>query len=434
MTREPGVGMLSFQNSLHEIMKFYQETNIMKKTLSELNLEDVKLAREVISSVILPTSMRKVLCKVGSQEAEIFVKLESQQLTGSFKIRGALNKMNSLTKEERQRGVIAASAGNHAQGVAYSATLLGIRSVIVMPETSPLVKVTATQNYGAEVILHGDYFDIAFQRARELEKEKGYTFVHPYEDPYVIAGQGTIGLEILESLPDVENVVVPIGGGGLISGIAMVLKALRPNIRVIGVVSAAAPGMRNLFDKQIPIIKKSATIADGIAVKNPSPEMYKNFISKYVDEIVEVTDEEIALAMVFLLEKMKALTEGSGAAGFAAVLSDKVKLTGKTCVLLCGGNVDLNTLSRVIETGLRKAGRLARISVVVDDLPGNLSRLTNVIASSGANILEVFHDRVSQDLHLRETKIDFVLEIKSRSHLDSILEELSTTLGTRLCK
>lgn len=393
---------------------------VATKKLADVNLDDVYAARQTISSTVLQTPIRKVNAKVGESIHEIYVKLENLQLTGSFKLRGALNKMHSLNEDERRRGVIAASAGNHAQGVAFSATQLGIKSYIVMPETSPLVKIDATQNYGAEVILHGEYFDMAFKKARELEKEKGYTFVHPYQDPFVIAGQGTIGLEIFETLPQVDHVIVPIGGGGLISGIAMVLKKLRPSVRITGVVSQAAPGMRQMFEGIEPEILKVSTIADGIAVKTPSVEMYDNFISRYVDEIIEVSDEEIALAMVFLLEKMKTVTEGSGAAGFAALLSEKVKPVGQTCVLLCGGNVDLNTISRVIETGLRKAGRLARISVIVDDLPGNLARLTQTLAQEGANILEVFHDRASADLHLRETKIDFVLEIKSPAHLRQI--------------
>lgn len=403
----------------------------MRKSIEDVSIQDIYAAREQISHDILETPLREVHVALGDLKNNLFLKMENEQRTGSFKLRGATNKMRHLTPEERAKGVIAASAGNHAQGVAYSATRLGIKSKIVMPVNSPLVKVNATQGYGAEIVLHGDYFDQAFQKARELEQAEGRTFIHAYEDPYVIAGQGTIGLEILEDLPDVENVIIPMGGGGLMSGISLAIKSLNPKIKVFGAVSEAAPGMRQLFRHEDPVIKKIPTIADGIAVKSPSASMYKNFIAKYVDDIFEVNDEEIALAMVFLLEKLKTVTEGSGAAGFATLLSEKLKLKGKTCVILSGGNVDLNTISQVIETGLRKAGRLARVSVIVNDLPGNLHRLTEIVAKHNANIIEVDHDRVHPQVHMRETKIDFVLELKTEESLKKILQDFKELPGTR---
>ena len=357
---------------------------------------------------------------------EIFFKHENEQVTGSFKIRGALNKMNSLTEEERKRGVVASSAGNHAQGVAYGAKAIGVKANIVMPVTSPIVKVNATRSYGAQVILHGDFYDEAYAHAKELEKDKGYVFVHPFQDPYVIAGQGTLGLEILEDLPDLDSVVIPIGGGGLISGCAVALKSLKPSIKIIGVVSNQAPGMMHLYrgESEPAQKKRISTIAEGIAVKSPSPLIYANYISKYVDEIVAVDDNEVAQAIVFLLEKGKSVAEGAGAAGLAAVMSKQLDLGKKSCVVLCGGNIDLNVMAKVIERGLRQEHRLARMAVLCDDLPGNLYRITQVMAENRANILEVYHDRVSPELGLRETRIDLLVETTSDEHISTIQEAL----------
>ncbi len=343
--------------------------------------------------------------------------------------------MNSLTTEEKKHGVVASSAGNHAQGVALAAQKAGVKAHIVMPTTAPIVKINATKSYGAEVILHGDFYDEAYQHARLLEKENAYTFVHPFEDEKVIAGQGTIGLEIFEKLPEIDSIVIPIGGGGLISGVATALKTLKPSIKVFGVVSNQAPNMLELF-KKIKITdknnKKISTIAEGIAVKNASPLMCETYISKLVDDIFEVSDDDIARAIVFLMEKSKTVTEGSGAAGLAAVMSKNIPLGKTSCVLLCGGNIDLNIVSKVIERGQRLAHRLARITVIVDDLPGNLNRLTNILAEKRANILEVYHDRVSPELGLRETRIDLLVETTSDEHILEIEREIKITLGCRL--
>lgn len=409
------------------------------KKLRGISLEDIRAARLTIQDVVRRTSLRPMplsaKLKIDGLGSQIFLKFENEQSTGSFKLRGAMNKMRSLSDEEKKRGVVASSAGNHAQGVAFGAQKVGVPAFIVMPETAPIVKINATRNYGANVILHGDFYDEAYQKALELEREQNLTFVHPYEDDRVIAGQGTIGLEIFEDLEDVDTVVVPIGGGGLISGIATALKALNPKVKIYGVVSDQAPGMMQLFHRETPseYKKKIATIAEGIAVKIPSPNVHETYISKLVDEIVAVTDDEVAQAIVYLLENVKTVVEGSGAAGLAAVLSRKLKLGAKTCVLLCGGNIDLNIMSKVVERGLRAESRLARIAVVVDDTPGNLNRLTSIMAQQRANILEVYHDRVSPELGIRETRIDLLVETSSDRHLAEIISELKK-LGCRVAR
>lgn len=397
----------------------------------KVTLEDILKAREVLQNIARNTELDLSTSASQMLGTEIFLKYENTQRTGSFKIRGAYNKIANLTNEEKARGVVASSAGNHAQGVALSATLAGVQATIVMPENAPLTKVNATRGYGANVILKGEIYDDAYEHARFLEKEKGYVFVHPYEDPYVIAGQGTIGLEIHERLPDLDTIVIPIGGGGLISGISTALKTLNPKVKIIGVQSDQAPGMSQLFHKQSPppSKKKISTIADGIAIKHPSKVMYEDFISKNVDEVVTVSDDELAEAIVFLLERAKTMCEGSGAAAMAAVMNRKLQLGPKTCVLLCGGNVDLNVIAKIIDKGQFKRGRLVELSVIVDDLPGNLYKLTQAIAEQKANILEVHHDRIAKHLVLRETRIDFVLETSSPEHIERIKAALVATGG-----
>jgi threonine dehydratase len=398
-----------------------------------VHLDDIRQAREFLKDKITRTIVRPCPSALTIPGTELFLKYENEQLTGSFKIRGALNKMNSTTPEERKLGVVASSAGNHAQGVALAARAFGVSAHIVMPLTTPIVKINATKSYGAEVILFGEVYDEAFEYAKRLQSEKGYVFVHPFQDPYVIAGQGTIGLELHDDIPDLDSVVVPIGGGGMISGIATALKALKPSIRVIGVVSNQAPGMARLLSgsgiataaaSAIDKAKRVSTIAEGIAIKSPSQLMFSTYISKLVDEIVEVDDNEVAQAIVFLLEKGKTVTEGAGAAGFAAVMSKNLNLGAKSCVVLCGGNIDMNVMAKVIERGLRREHRLARLAVVCDDLPGNLNRLTNVMADQRANILEVYHDRVSPELGLRETRIDLLVETASDEHIAAIQSAL----------
>lgn len=389
-----------------------------------IKLSDIQEAQKNIAGSVVRTPLQKApgALKQFVGDTEVFFKMENEQLAGSFKIRGALNKMGSLTEEQKKLGVVASSAGNHAQGVALGAKKFGAKAHIVMPVTAPIVKVDATKGYGAEVILHGDFYDEAYAHAKLLEKEKGYIFVHPFEDPKIIAGQGTIGLEIYEDFKDLDSVVVPIGGGGLISGIATALKALNPKIKVYGVVSSQASGLRQMYKGVKPDAhpRRIATIADGIAVKNPSALMFETYIKPLIDDIVEVDDDELSQAIVFLLEKAKTVVEGSGAAALAAAMLGKLELGKKSVVILSGGNIDLNIISKVIETGLRRAHRLARISVVVDDVPGNLHRITGIMTEKRANILEVYHDRVSPDLGLRETRIDVLVETTSDEQINEI--------------
>lgn len=392
----------------------------------KVTLQDIKDAQQTVKNLILQTPCDFSSSCSKLMGADIYLKLENNQRTGSFKMRGAANKIASLTDAEKARGVIACSAGNHAQGVALSASLNNVKAVIVMPETAPLTKIEATQNYGAQVILKGQSFDEAKEYAYQLAKEKSYVFVHPYEDEKVIAGQGTIGLEVFEQIPELDQIIVPIGGGGLISGIAVALKSLNPKIKVIGVQTQVVDTMFQLYKtNQFTEPNYSvATIADGIAIKVPSKQMYADFISKYVDDIVTVTEGEIAEAIVFLLERAKTVAEGAGAAALAAVLSGKVKLQKKNCVMVCGGNIDLNIVSQVIQRGQIQRGRLSEMSVIVPDIPGSLSQLTKILAEHKANILEVHHDRVKHGLNLKETKIDFVIETTSLEHIEKIRQAL----------
>jgi len=398
-----------------------------------VTLEQIKAAQEAIRDSVHPTPMeisRSTGALIGS---EVYFKYENMQRTGSFKIRGATNRIKSLTAEEKKRGVVASSAGNHAQGVALSAQLAGVKATIVMPATASLNKAAATRGYGAEVVLHGEIYDEAYERAREIEKSTGAVFVPPYEDERIIAGQGTIGLEIMTAVNDLDSVVVPIGGGGLISGIAVAVKSLRPQCRVIGVQAAGAPGMAELYKggeyKAPP--QGPRTIADGIAIKKPSKVMLDSFISKYVDDVVTVSDDEIAAAMVYLLERTKSLVEGSGAVSVAAMLNRRMDLGRKTCAILSGGNIDLNVIAKVVERGLISYGRLTEISLIVDDQPGSLSRLTKILADLRANILDVRHDRVERGLSLRETKIDFLLETTGTDHAEKVIAALRAS-GARI--
>jgi threonine dehydratase len=396
---------------------------------------DIEKARASLKQIARRTETGHSISASQAVGTEVYFKFENTQRTGSFKIRGAANKILNLSDFERKQGVVASSAGNHAQGVALSATLAKVKSIIVMPESAALNKVNATRGYGAQVVLKGEFYDQAYEHAKTIAKEQGLVFVHPYEDPHVIAGQGTIGIEIHEEVPDLQTLVVPIGGGGLISGTAIAMKSLNPKCRIIGVQSAQAPGMAQLFSHQnvqskpTTPSKRISTIADGIAIKYPSQTMYENFISKYVDEIVTVTDDEIAEALTFLLERIKTVTEGSGAAAWAAVMNHKFRLGAKVGVILSGGNIDLNIVSKVIERGQIKRGRLVQLSVIIDDLPGNLNRLTQAIAEQNANVLEVHHDRVNQGLFLRETRVDFVLETTSSEHISIIKTALQAAGG-----
>ena len=358
----------------------------------------------------------------------IYIKSENLQLTGAFKIRGAYNKIRSLTPEEASHGVIACSAGNHAQGIALSATKLGIKSVICMPEGAPISKVEATRNYGAEVVLVPGVYDDAAREAERLSKEHGYTFAHPFNDPYVIAGQGTIGLEILEQLPEVEQVVVPIGGGGLISGVAFAIKQLKPSCKVIGVQAEGADAIAQSFHSHSYVQTDSvATIADGIAVKAPG-DITVPLIQKYADDVVTVNDLEISEAVLLLMERCKQIVEPSGAAPVAAVLKGKVDVKGKNVVcLLSGGNIDVSFIQCIIEQGLVSRHRRLRFTVTLLDRPGSLGKLLNDIAALGANILSVEHDRLTAGLNPNEIDVHVSCEVGGKEHGDRVLDQLIQT-------
>ena len=350
--------------------------------------------------------------------ANVYIKSENLQLTGAFKLRGAYNKIRSLTPEERERGVIACSAGNHAQGIALSAAKLGIRSIICMPAGAPISKVEATRSYGAEVVLVPGVYDDAAREAERLTQEHGYTFAHPFNDPCVIAGQGTIGLEILEQLPEVEQVMVPIGGGGLISGVAMAVKTLKPSCRVIGVQAAGAASMYASRRAGRPVeLDGVATIADGIAVKKPGDLTFA-LCQKYVDEIVTVNEAEISSAILALMEVQKTVAEGAGATPVAAVMFGRVDTTRlKTVCLVSGGNVDVTTLSRIITRGLSKAGRLVELTTKVADKPGSLIRLLQIVADSGANIVRINHAREDRHSDVGACIVTMVVETRDQAHI-----------------
>lgn len=401
----------------------------------KVTLNDLLEASQRLKGTVKRTALEQSVTASKLVGSDVYFKYENEQITGSFKIRGAYNKISTLTDDEKKRGVVASSAGNHAQGVAYSAKKCGVKSTIIMPEVASLVKINATREYGAEVILKGNIYDEAFEYAQKYVQEKGSVFIPPFQDEKVVAGQGTIGLEIYEDLPAVDTVIVPVGGGGLISGVAVALKIKNPNVKVIGVQSNLVPGMVQMFHKQSVEHKnaqKMMTIADGIAVKNPSRIMYESFIEKFVDEMVTVTDDEIAEAILFLIEKSKSVAEGSGAAALAALMKRPLKLGKKVCVIISGGNIDLNIISKIIDQGLVKKGRLAEIQVVVPDLPGLLSRITSVIAAEKANILQVHHDRSDRSLHLRETRIELLIETTSHDHVEQIKKALLDIDGIRL--
>lgn len=364
---------------------------------------------------------------------ELFLKFENRQRTGSFKDRGALNRMLDLSEEERRRGVITASAGNHAQAVAYHARRLGVPATVVMPETTPLIKVGNTRRYGARVILHGQRFSQAIEESKRLREEQGLVMVHAYDDEAIIAGQGTIGLELLEQVPDLDLVVVPIGGGGVISGIAAAVKALRPRIRVVGVEAEAAPSARSSRDAgRIVEMETGDTLADGIAVKRVGDLTFP-LIEKYVDDIVLVGEEEIARAILLLLEREKTVVEGAGAAPVAALLSGRIPVADdeKVAAVLCGGNIDVNIVSRIIDRGLVDDGRLARLTVRVPDRPGSLARLTALVAEAGANVLEVAHQRAFADISVGHVEIGIQIETRGRDHVGEILERIRAT-GTEV--
>lgn len=387
-------------------------------------LADVQQAQRAMYDVIHHTPLDKSTTFSNMAGYDVYLKLENLQKTGSFKIRGAYNKIHSLSEAEKAKGVIAASAGNHAQGVAYAARMANIKATIVMPETAPLAKTMATRGYGAEVILNGMVYDDAFKRAKEIEEENGQIFIHAFNDEQVIAGQGTIGLEILEELSDVSAIVVPVGGGGLIAGIALVVKELAPHVKIYGVQAQGAPAMymskKSHSRKTTP---DAVTIADGIAVKVPGDITF-SIIDKYVDDIVVVDDEAIASTILMMLERAKLMVEGAGAVGLAAILHHKIPASGKVVNIVSGGNVDVNFISRIIERGLVKAGRRIKISTFINDRPGILQQLLTVIAETRANVINVSHNRVEQNVPIGQAVVEVSLETSDVLHTEYILKRL----------
>jgi threonine dehydratase len=399
-----------------------------------ISLNDVLRARERVRESIYctPFARSEMLSKVTGQQ--VYLKLENLQMTGSFKERGALNRLSLLTPEEAARGVVAASAGNHAQGVAYHATRRGVRSIIVMPLATPLVKVTATREFGAEVVLHGANYDEACAEATRLCESEGMVFLHPFDDAAVMAGQGTIGLEMLEQVPDLDAVIVPIGGGGLIGGIACAIKETRPGCRVIGVQTSRLPSMLRAVEQQHPVtVDADTTIADGIAVRRAGAMTYP-VVAHYVDEIVTVDEDEIASAILLLLEREKTLAEGAGATALAALLQGKTSLSltsgQKVGVLVCGGNIDVTLLARIIERGLVQDGRMILLRIHLLDKPGALADLTKLIAAHRANIVNTLYNRAYYGVNLGDTAIDITLETRGREQVAELLGAL-TSAGYR---
>ncbi len=391
-----------------------------------LNLEKIYQARERIKDVVVDTPFSSAPYLSEITGADVYLKKENLQITGAFKIRGAYNKIASLSDKQRACGVVAASAGNHAQGVALSASKFDIRAVIVMPESTPLTKVNGVKHFGAEVILAGSNYDEAYAYATKYGEKNSLTFVHPFEDEEVIAGQGTVALDILDSSQDIDAVIIPIGGGGLISGMATALKALKPNIEVIGVGATGAPALKNSFELKEAVDSVSVrTIADGIAVRDTSVVTLAHML-KSVDNIISVDDEEIASAILFLLEKQKLVVEGAGAVGVAALLHHKLEhLRGKkVAVVLSGGNMDVTLLSVIIEKGLLKSGRKMKLTVTLVDKPGSLMRFTEMLQELNANIVHIAYDRTSISLDYGDANVTVHVETKGEEHQSEIRKVL----------
>lgn len=388
----------------------------------KVDLKMIQEAREFLKGKISETP----IFTASRMGENVYIKMENLQKTGSFKIRGAYNKMANLTEEQAKKGVISCSAGNHAQGVALSATQLGIKSYICIPSVAPLSKVDATRGYGGEVIIVDGTFDDAQAKAYEIQEERDLTYVAPFDDPYVIAGQGTIGLEILEQLPDVKYIVVPIGGGGLISGISIAVKSLKPDVKIIGVEAENAASMRASLDENKKVtLTSSNTMADGIAVKTPG-DLTLEIVKEYVDEVVTVSEEEIQKTILRLIEEGKTTAEGAGATSIAAILEEKYDFSdGKVCAVLSGGNINVNTVSRIIKNGLFETGRMTEVATVIPDKPGELIRLLNIVKDLGANILTINQYSEAEEMDINSAVVRLVLETFNNDHKKQIYNALA---------
>ena len=390
-----------------------------------ITLDKVYHAKHVLGEVIRQTDLIQAPKLVPG--SEIYLKTENLQVTGSFKVRGAYYKISQLSEEEKARGVIACSAGNHAQGVALAAARSGIKSLICLPDGAPISKIEATKSYGAEVCLVNGVYDDAYAKALELKEQEKYTFIHPFDDENVILGQGTIGLELIEQIPKMDAVIVPVGGGGLISGVAFAIKSLNPNIKVYGVQASGAPSMfKAMQDKKISCLDSVSTIADGIAVKEPGEHTFE-YCSKYVDEIVTVTDDEISAAILALIEQQKLITEGAGAVSVAAAMFHKVPVEGKKVVcLLSGGNIDVTILSRVIKRGLLMSGRSCSMNIELIDKPGQLRDVSRIIAEKGGNVTSVHHERANEGSAVNGCYLRVMMETRNYDHIKEIREGLES--------
>lgn len=393
--------------------------------MNKVTLESIKEAQRVLEGVVKKTPILESPSLGKDLDGEVYLKMENLQRTGSFKIRGAMNKIESLTEEEKKRGVIASSAGNHAQGVALGATAKGIKATIVMPETAPMAKVIATKNYGAEVVLCGQVYDDAYNKACELQKESGAVFLHPFNDEYVISGQGTIGLEILEDMPDVDIVVVPIGGGGILAGIAKAIKSIKPSVRVIGVQTENVPSMQEALKAGHPVeISAIPTIADGIAVRKAGDKTFE-IIKECVDEVITVTEDEIISAIFLLLERNKVLAEGAGATAVAAVLAKKVQCKGqKICAVVSGGNIDITVVDRVINKGLFNEGRRYEFKARIPNRIGELQRMLNIVKDCKGNVMYINQGMFEEGLTNSYKDVTLAVECVDKDHK----EELKRTL------
>ena len=386
-------------------------------------IDDIRAAAFRIDGAVIRTPMLVSQTLSEAIGAEVWLKFENLQFTAAYKERGALNKLLQLTPEERARGVIAASAGNHAQAVAYHAKRLGIPAVIVMPEGTPTIKVTQTEGHGARVVLHGKIVDDAFAKARELEAEHGYVFVHPFDDPQIIAGAGTVGLEMLEDAPDLDTIVVPIGGGGLMSGVSIAARALKPDIELIGVEAELYPSMKCAIQNcQMPL--GGDTLAEGIAVKQPG-ELTSRILAEYANDVVLVPERDLERAVAMLAGIEKTVVEGAGAAGLAAMLNDPERYKGKkVATLLCGGNIDTHLLANVLVRDLVRQGRIARLRVAAQDRPGALAAITAKVYEAGANIIEVNHSRIFTRLPAKDTVIEVECEARDPAAIDDVVKRL----------
>jgi threonine dehydratase len=387
--------------------------------------KEVKSAEEILKNVIYKTPLDRSNTLSRMTGGEIYLKLENFQKTGAFKVRGAYYKINKLSLEEKSKGVIAASAGNHAQGVAYAASAAGIKSTIVMPIFAPASKIAATRSYGAEVILHGLIYDESYKKALEISNETGAVFIHPFDDPYVIAGNGTVGLEVINDLPDMDMIIVPVGGGGLISGIASIIKSIKTTVKVIGVEPEAAPKFTtSLKAGHIVEIEAKRSLADGLLTKKPG-DLTFSIVSELVDDVITVTEDEIAMSMVLLMERAKTIAEGAGAASVAALVSGKIDVKGKKVVaVISGGNADLTTLYKVIMRGLAKMKRIVIIKCVLPDVPGTLKSVLEIIASERGNIIDISHSRIDPRLEPGSAEVQLLVEIPEPEAINRIEERM----------